>query len=169
MKKTTMSYSERKEKLNQMRHGRIEKSYLTELVLEYKMSKVVNPQHPMPEELAEVILIIIDKMLGSGNWRNYTDDWKEEMRGRAVEHVLRYTQNFDPVKSNDPYNYFAMVISNAFIQSWRKCKNWTDQNVILNHELMHSDNNWDGESDGETNPVGRIPNTDSLDWGHFEG
>ena len=161
---------QREQRLEQMRKGRIEKQYLQKLVLDYKFNKQLDLSYPMPRELAEVILIIIDKMLGSGNWRNYSDDWKEEMRGRAIEHVLKYTHNFDPIKSkNDPYNYFAMIISNAFIQSWRKCKNWTDNNISINHEVAHAEMGWSGEDEGSaaSNIESITPNTDALDWGYF--
>ena len=159
-------------KMSEMRYGRIERSYLLELVMDYKFKRKLDSDYPMPRELAEVVLIIIDKMLGSASWRKYTDDWKEEFRGRAIEHVLKYAHNFDPEKSktgkNDPYNYFAMIIGNAFIQSWRKCKTYTDNNVILNHDLLYNENLWDGNSESVANDVESVtPNIEALDWGHF--
>lgn len=159
------------ERLQSMRTGRIDKTYLTELVVDYKFKRKLDESYPMPHELAEVILIIIDKMLGSSSWRNYTDDWKEEFRGRAILHVLKYAHNFDPEKSktgkNDPYNYFAMIISNAFIQSWKKCKVYSDNNVLLNDEVLYNANNWD-EVYAATPDTGTVtPNTDAIDWGHF--
>lgn len=159
------------QRLQAMRTGRIEKEYLSELVMTYKFKKNIDPTYPMPRELAEVILIIIDKMLGSASWRNYTDDWKEEFRGRAIEHVLKYAHNFDPEKSktgkNDPYNYFAMIISNAFIQSWKKCKTYSDNNVLLNDEILYNANNWDDVYEANPNMGIVTPNTDAIDWGHF--
>lgn len=164
-----MTYEQR---LQQMRTGRIEKAYLLELVMNYKFKKKIDEAYPMPRELAEVVLIIIDKMLGSASWRNYTDDWKEEFRGRAIEHVLKYTHNFDPKKSkngkgNDPYNYFAMIIHNAFVQSWKKCKAYSENNVLLNDEILYNAESWDDVY--EANPDHGIvnPNTDAIDWGHF--
>jgi len=160
--------SEKDKRLEQMRHGRIEKTYLLELVMDYKMKRQLMPTYPMPTELAEVILIIVDKMLGSGSWRNYTDDWKEEMRGRAIEHVLRYAHNFNPIKvKNDPYNYFAMIIYSAFVQSWRKCKTYSEQNVALNEEVIHNSSGWDDESNNSTSVESVTPNIDALDWGYF--
>jgi hypothetical protein len=159
------------QRIKSMRTGRIEKEYLSDLVMAYKFKKNIDSTYPMPRELAEVVLIIIDKMLGSASWRNYTDDWKEEFRGRAIEHVLKYAHNFDPEKSksgkNDPYNYFAMIISNAFIQSWKKCKAYADSNVLLNDEILYNVESWDELY--ETPPtMGTInPNPDAIDWGHF--
>ena len=162
---------EHKMRLQEMRHGRIERKYLTDLVMDYKFKKQLDLNYPMPTELAEVVLIIIDKMLGSSSWRKYSDDWKEEFRGRAIEHVLKYAHNFDADKSksgkNDPYNYFAMIISNAFIQSWRKCKAYTDANVIMNHDLIYRENAWEEDQESRTDIESVTPNLDALDWGHF--
>lgn len=160
-------------KIMEMRHGRIDRGYLLELVMDYKFKKKLDSEFPMPKELAEVILVIIDKTLGSSSWRKYTDDWKEEFRGRAIEHALKYAHNFNPEKSktgktNDPYYYFAMIITNAFIQSWRKCKTYTDNNVILNHDLLYNENNWDGDQTNQNDIETVTPNIDALDWGSFQ-
>ena len=170
-------HSEYREKILEMRQGRIDKAYLLELVMDYKFKRSLDSEFPMPSELAEVVLVIIDKMLGSNSWRKYSDDWKEEFRGRAIEHVLKYTHNFDPVKNkvgkdgkpskNDPYNYFAMIINNAFIQSWRKCKNYTETNVIINYDLMYQNNEWSDGQDSRPDTDSVTPDLNKLDWGHF--
>jgi len=161
-------YSEYREKLLEMRHGRIDKKYLLELVMDYKFKRKLDPGFPMPSELAEVVLIIIDKMLGSNSWRKYSDDWKEEFRGRAIEHVLKYAHNFNPEKcKNDPYSYFAMIIGNAFIQSWRKCKTYTETNVIINYDLMYQNNEWSDSQDMRPDTDSITPDLNRLDWGHF--
>jgi len=159
------------QRLQAMRTGRIDKKYLSELVVKYKSKKKIDPEHPMSRELAEVVLIIIDKMLGAASWRGYTDDWKEEFRGRAIEHVLKYAHNFDPEKSktgkNDPYNYFAMIISNAFIQSLKKCKVYAENNVLLNDDVLYNTDSWDDVYEATPNQGITTPNTDAIDWGHF--
>lgn len=161
----------REKHLSEMRNGRIGKKYLNDLVLDYKFKKSLDENYPMPTELAEVVLIIIDKMLGSSSWRGYSDDWKEDFRGRAIEHVLKYAHNFDPDKSksgkNDPYNYFAMIIGNAFIQSWRKCKTYSDNNVILNDDLIYNQNNWEEDQESRPDIQSITPNIDSIDWNGY--
>ncbi len=164
---------EREAKLREMRNGKIERRYLLGLVVDYKRKRLFEPQFPMPRELAEVLLVIVDKTMGSASWRQYSDDWKEEFRGRAIEHVLKYAHNFNPIKSetgktNDPYYYFSRMITNAFIQSWRKCKTYTDDNVLLNHDLLYNDNNWDGEQTNQNDVHTVTPNIDALDWGNFQ-
>jgi hypothetical protein len=164
-------YSEREIALSQMRNGRIDKTYLLQLVMEYKFKKQINKDFSMPKELAEVVLIIIDKMLGSNSWRGYTGDWKEEFRGRALEHIVKYAHRFDPYKcksgKNDPYNYFAMMINNAFIQSWRKCKIYSENMVVMNDDVLYNPNNWSKDQDFDSSIQSFTPSVDSLDWGNF--
>lgn len=161
-------YSEYKDKILEMRQGRIDKAYLLELVMDYKFKRTVDKDYPMPSELAEVLLIVVDKMLGSNSWRKYSDDWKEEFKGRAVEHLVKYAHGFNPEKcKNDPYSYFARMVNNAFIQSWRKCKTYTDNNVIINYDLMHQDNEWSDNQENRPDMDSVTPDLNKLDWGHF--
>lgn len=165
-------YSEREIALSQMRNGRIDKNYLLKIVMEYKFKKQLNKDFSMPKELAEVVLIIIDKMLGSSSWRGYTGDWKEEFRGRALEHIVKYSHRFDPNKyksgkNPDPYNYFAMIISHAFMQSLKKCKIYTENIVVMNDDVLYNTNNWTKDQDFDPNVQSFTPSVDSLDWGNF--
>lgn len=169
--KPKLTFSEREINLSKMRNGRIERSYLTDLVMDYKMKKKINPDYIMPRDLAEVLLIIIDKMLGSASFRGYSEDWKEEFRGRAIEHVIKYGHNFDATKSkngkNDPYNYFAMVIHNAFIQSMRKCKTYSEHNVDMNPDIIYNKNTWKEDQEYRPNIKSIDQNVDTMDWGQF--
>ena len=166
-------FSEREIKLAEMRNGRIERKYLQDLVMEYKFKKQLDKKYSMPRELAEVVIIIVDKMLGSPSWRRYSDDWKEEFRGRAIEHVLKYAHNFNPKKcksgKNDPYNYFAMIIGNAFIQSWRKCKAYSDNTIMLNPDMLYAQSpdspDFNPELTPEDNKWANMPEIGNLDWG----
>jgi len=171
-KEEVRTFTQREIKLATMRNGRIEKKYLNELVVDYKLKKKIDPNFSMPRELAEVVLIIIDKMLGSGSWRRYSEDWKEEFRGRAIEHVVKYAHNFNPKKcksgKNDPYNYFAMIIGNAFIQSWRKCKTYSENTSLMNHDIIYNENHWSHDQNITSDIQSIIPQIDALDWGHFK-
>jgi len=170
-KEEKVVYTEREVKLAEMRNGRIEKSYLTALVMDYKIKKKINPDYSMPRDLAEVLLIIIDKMLGSQSFRGYSEDWKEEFRGRAIEHVIKYSHNFDATKSksgkNDPYNYFAMIISNAFVQSMRKCKTFSDHLVVMNPDMIYNANTWEEDQESRPKLETSQQDVDSIDWGQF--
>jgi hypothetical protein len=172
-KEETVTFSKREIRLAGMRNGRINTKYLTELVLDYKFKRKLDKNYSMPTELAEVILIIIDKMIGSSAWRSYSEDWKEEFRGRATEHVVKYAHNFNLVKckngkGSDPYNYFAMIIKNAFIQSLRKCKLYSESMVLMNNDLVYNENQWSESQDFNPNLRSVAPEVDTLDWGTIQ-
>ncbi len=165
-------YTEREVRLSNLRNDRIPNDYLTRLVLEYKAARLKNPKCVMSSELAEVFLIIIDKMLGSSRWRGYSPDWKEEFRGRAIEHLVKYGHNFSPEKSQngrgkDAYNYYAQMVFRAFAQSWKKCKIYSDNNININHDIIYKEKNWtdDQELRIEETEIYTETDIDRLDYG----
>lgn len=135
------------QRFNAMKNGRIDKEYLSELIMEYKFKRSLDPTFPMTRELAQMALLIIDKTLGNFRWRSYTDDWKEDMRAKAIEHVLRYVHNYDSIKSaessqnNDPYYYIGMIVTNAFIQSWKKSSERSKCMMPLNDDILYQFDN----------------------------
>lgn len=80
----------------------------------------------MPEELGEVFLALIEKVIWSNNWRGYSPDWHEEFRGLSLVHLCKYSIGFDPAKSTDACNYFYTMITRAFMQALKKCKTHSD-------------------------------------------
>lgn len=170
--KAPAEYSKREVLLSNLRNNKIPHEYITELVMDYKARKKIDSHYQMPRELAEVLLIIIDKNLGSPGWRGYTADWKEEFRGRAIEHVVKYGHNFNPIKCeqgkrNDAYNYFSMIINRAFIQSWKKLKAYSEANVQINHDIVGEEDNQDIENMTEILDDDKIVNPDisSIEYG----
>ncbi len=165
------TFTEREIRLANLRNNKIPKEYLTNLILSYKANKRLDPDFGMPTELAETVLIIIDKMLGSSAWRGYTPDWKEEFRGKAIEHVLKYVHNFSIEKckegKNDPYNYIAMISKQAFVQSWRKLKLYSENNININHDVIFKEENWNSENElKEGVDIQVNPTMEYLDWGN---
>ena len=71
-------------------------------------------------------------MVNSGSWNKYSTELKEDMKGTALFYVVLHAHRFSPEptkyrkKPADPYNYFAMIIQGAFIQTWRKDKTYKD-------------------------------------------
>lgn len=166
-----VEYSERELRLASLRNNKIPPAYLLGLVMDYKAKKLLCKDFPMPKELAETLLIIIEKMIGSNSWRGYTPDWKEEFRGRAIEHLLRYAHNFSPQKckegkGNDAYNYFAMITMRAFVQSLKKCRQYTENNIHINHDVIYQENAWNSEQELKVEgDISVNPESDNLDYG----
>lgn len=110
----------------QMRSGRIDKKILTNLLVELrdKRRKYGN-DYPVSNALGYVFNVVIDKNLGNHKWRGYTNDWKQEMRDRAIELLIKHSHNFDPekmekAKNADPYYYLGKITFCAFIQAHNK-------------------------------------------------
>ncbi len=80
-------------------------------------------QNRVSELLGEIYLAIANKVSGMPSWRNYTEDYKEMMVGRALEHLVKYGHNFDTEKTkNDPVNYLIQIVWRGFQQSLKKSK-----------------------------------------------
>ena len=47
------------------------------------------------EELGEMFMTMTDHILGHSNFRNYTKDLKEEMKGYALFLLVKYSHNCD--------------------------------------------------------------------------
>jgi hypothetical protein len=169
MAKKRQEVKEEQDLISQMKVGRIPKEYLTKLLLDYRFEKAVDKNTPMPRLLAQVILIIVEKMIGSSNWRNYSQDWKEDFRGKAYEHILKYAHNFDQAKCSagkgaDPYNYIAQIVYRAFVQSWRKCKQHAERNAPMNPNLVYMSNHWDEDQLVTPDNEMMTPDITSMDW-----
>lgn len=128
----------------QMRHGKIDKEILSNLLVELRdRRKKYGKDYPVSEALGYVFNVVIDKNLGNQKWRGYTPDWKQEMRDRAVELLIKHSHNFDPVKLQttknvDPYYYLAKITFCAFIQAHNKlsARNKKIKFVALNEGTM---------------------------------
>lgn len=110
----------------QMRSGLIDKKILMKLLIELcDNRKKYGDDYPVSEALGYVFNVVIDKNLGNGKWRGYTPDWKEEMRDRAIELLIKHSHNFNPEKMQnsknvDPYYYLAKIVFCAFLQAKEK-------------------------------------------------
>lgn len=130
-----------------MKYGRVDPTYLTTLMMEHKANVAkYGKGYPVGNELASVIKIVIKKTAGLPMWHQYTDNWKEDMIGRALVQALQYVHNFDPVKmakdskNNDPYYYIAMIVTRAFMQQIKENKKKASyiKFTSLNENILHS-------------------------------
>lgn len=87
---------------------------------------------PMGEELGAYLVAIVEKLSMHRRFKNYTPDWKKEMKSRAYDHLTKYIwRNFDrekllyytnrkgelvQAKKDAAYSYVAQIVGNAFKQ-----------------------------------------------------
>lgn len=70
---------------------------------------------PMDEKLAELILILIRKIINSPKFCFYTEDWKEDCVSNASLLIMKYAHNFK-LNSSNAIGYLYCSIENAIIQ-----------------------------------------------------
>ena len=88
------------------------------------------PKPKVPEYIGEAIIKIATRLANRPNFIGYT--YKEEMIGDGIENVLAYIHNFNPDKHNNPFAYFTMIISNAFLRRLEKKKKQT----YIKHKML---------------------------------
>ena len=74
------------------------------------------------ERLGQLFLTITDHILGHSNFRNYTQDVREEMKSHALILLVKYSHNCDAYQrdARQVFNYLSTVIFNAFKQTLLK-------------------------------------------------
>lgn len=76
------------------------------------LPKFVRPQTPDYDFIGECLLKIANHLSFHPWYMGYT--YRDEMIGDALENAIRYLENFDPEKSNNPFAYFTQVMMYAF-------------------------------------------------------
>jgi hypothetical protein len=91
---------------------------------------------PVDNYLGSCFLKIANHLSYRPNFINYT--FKDDMISDGIENCLQYLDNFDPLKSKNPFAYFTQIIFYAFIRRIQKEK----KQVTIKHRLI-MDNNLD--------------------------
>lgn len=65
---------------------------------------------------------MVDHILGHSNFRNYTQDVREEMRSHALLLLIKYSHNCDAYErdARQTFNYITTITMNAFKQVLQK-------------------------------------------------
>lgn len=80
-------------------------------------------------------------------FNNYS--YLDEMKEDGIENVIRYINNYDPVRFNNPFQYFSVIINFAFIRRIAKEKKhqYIKYKMTANHGMFDDIimNNSDGK------------------------
>ena len=109
------------------RNNYIDRDRLHQLMRDYKDTGKIS------EELGNMFMIMTDHILGHSNFRNYTQDVREEMKGYALMLLIKYSHNCDAYErdARQVFNYLSTVTFNAFKQVLQKYY----KNLNLKREL----------------------------------
>ena len=109
----------------------------------YKEDVLANKKPKIPEEIGLAIKLIAERIGTMPKFNQYT--YKDEMISDGILNCLKYIDNFDHTKYNNPFAYFSRTILNAFIhrikkeqkQQYLKYKNYI--NDYYYEELRHNE------------------------------
>lgn len=99
-------------------------------VLRAKENNTTRPQ--IPNYVGECILMIANRLSTKPNFINYS--YREEMISDGVENCVCYIDNFDPLKSNNPFAYFTQIIYFAFLRRILKEK----KQLYIKHKCLEN-------------------------------
>lgn len=80
---------------------------------------------PLTNKIGQAIIDISTRRTYSRNFVGYTQAWKEEMIGDAIETCARYAHNYNPFKYNNPFAYITQLVTNAIILRIKREKKQT--------------------------------------------
>jgi len=86
----------------------------------------------IPNYIGECILMIANRLSTKPNFINYS--YREEMISDGVENCICYIDNFDPLKSTNPFAYFTQIIYYAFLRRILKEK----KQVYIKHKMFEN-------------------------------
>ena len=111
----------------------IDRDRLHQLMRDYKDTGIIN------EELGKMFMIMTDHILGHSNFRNYTQDVREEMKGYALLLLIKYSHNCDAYQrdARQTFNYITTIIFNACKQIL--IKHYKQQNLQRELEKQYLD------------------------------
>lgn len=114
-------------------------------IVEYRQSVLHAKEHDLPRPqipnyVGHCILMIANRLSTKPNFVNYS--YREEMISDGVENCICYIDNFDPLKSTNPFAYFTQIIYYAFLRRILKekkqlyIKHKSLENSMIMNELM---------------------------------
>ena len=75
---------------------------------------IIYEDRKLSDELGKMLLAISNKLLNHSNFRNYTKELKEDMRGHGIYKVLRGLKSYN-FKFNNPFAWITQALYNAYL------------------------------------------------------
>ena len=113
------------------RNNYIDRTELHSEMKAYKDTGVIS------ERLGQFFITMTDHILGHSNFRNYTQDVREEMKSHALLMLVKYSHNCDAYQrdARQTFNYITTVVMNACKQVLQKY--YKQQNLKRELETMY--------------------------------
>ena len=113
------------------RNNYIDRNELHSEMKAYKDTGVIS------ERLGQFFITMTDHILGHSNFRNYTQDVREEMKSHALLLLVKYSHNCDAYQrdARQTFNYITTIVMNACKQVLQKY--YKQQNLKRQLETMY--------------------------------
>lgn len=85
-------------------------------------------------ELAKMYMKICERYASRPNWRGYS--YNDEMRAQAILQLTMVGLQFDESKSENPFGFWTVIISNSFSKVW----NIEKQNQTIRDDILEMNN-----------------------------
>ena len=84
-------------------------------MIKWRDSSKIVEERIISEELGKMFLAICNKILNHSNFRNYTQDVRQEMKSHALLMLVKYSHNCDAYQrdARQTFNYITTVVMNA--------------------------------------------------------
>ena len=114
-----------------MKTNYIDRNELHSEMKAYKDTGVIS------ERLGQFFITMTDHILGHSNFRNYTQDVREEMKSHALLLLVKYSHNCDAYQrdARQTFNYITTIVMNACKQVLQKY--YKQQNLKRDLETMY--------------------------------
>ena len=114
-----------------MKTNYIDRNELHSEMKAYKDTGVIS------ERLGQLFITMVDHILGHSNFRNYTQDVREEMKSHALMLLVKYSHNCDAYQrdARQTFNYITTITMNACKQVLQKY--YKQQNLKRELETMY--------------------------------
>ena len=138
---------------------------MTEHRAKVQQSKKDNTPHPqVPNYIGTCMLLIAQRFSYGPSFVNYP--YREELVSDGVENCIRYIDNFDPAKSDNPFAYFTQIIYFAFLRRIQKEKKqlYIKHKIFKNSMVTNDFAEFDGEDFDISAPTMTIENENMNDF-----
>lgn len=115
-----------------------------------------DPAQRMPSErLGELLMLLHDRIMGSGRFRGYRQDLKEEMKSFSLYRILKCgLKSYDFSKKN-PFGYFTRAVWLNYIQVLKQYYNKLNRHQeFIKNELARIDTHGNGRLEALLNRFG---------------
>lgn len=115
----------------------VDNKKLLQAMIEYKASvdaakEAGIPKPIIPNYIGSSILLISQRLSFMPNFVNYA--FREELVSDGVENCIKYIDNFNPEKFDNPFAYFTQIIYFAFLRRIIKEK----KQLYVKHKLLEN-------------------------------